>query len=167
MTETLNLSTQHEIALHRNLLRFTDMPYKFGGRGYGGIDCSSLIVTAVRRTRRMSVSALPWMTADQLGKGRFGITRPAPQALNGEQCVLAFFDWDEDSIFEHAAVRLLDGSWIWSSSSAGKVIRVNPAIKEKWRPQWREIEGALDGKHSALRVTNWRACERLLDDRSA
>jgi hypothetical protein len=145
---------REEFAFQRALIRLVGSPYKFGGRSRAGIDCSSLIVRAIREALRLSVAELPWMTADQLGKGYRGITR-APNSDSGLQCKLAFFDWDEDSIYEHAAVRLLDYSWTWSSSSIGKVVRVNPSKDTAWRRQLREIEGALDGKKSTFRVVNW------------
>jgi hypothetical protein len=93
------------------------------------------------------------MTADQLAKGY--LTLPAPEPRPPDRCLLAFFDWDEDGIFEHAAAGLNDGSWIWASSSAGKVLQVVPGAPVKWHRQWREIEGALDGRCNTLRVVNW------------
>jgi cell wall-associated NlpC family hydrolase len=137
--------------------RLIGVPYKYGGRGYGGIDCSSLIVRGVREVFRLTVVALPWMSADQLARGFRGLTHLASDPESHEQCLLAFFDWDEDNIYEHAAVRLLDGSWVWSSSSVGKVVRVDPVSGTIWRRQWTEIEGALQGRHSTLRVVNWFA----------
>lgn len=150
-----------ERAFERRLLRLVGLPYVFGGRGYGGVDCSSLIVRAVRDVLGMRVSQLPWMTADQLGRGRLGFTRPAGKLDIVGSCVLAFFDWDEDSIFEHAAVKLLDGSWVWSSSSAGRVVHVYPASENVLRRQWREIEGAFDGRRSSLRLVDWQALRGL------
>ncbi len=141
-------------------MRLVGLPYVFGGRGYGGVDCSSLIVRAAREVLGLRISQLPWMTADQLGKGHLGFTRQAAQD-DVQSCVLAFFDWDEDATFEHVAVKLLDDSWIWSSSSAGRVVHVKPASETVLRRQWREIEGALDGARSSLRLVDWQALREL------
>jgi hypothetical protein len=101
------------------------------------------------------------MTADQLGKGRLQFTVSAVNPCIGEACLLVFFDWDEDGVFEHVAAQLLDGSWVWSSSSAGRVVHVNPAMEQVLCRQWREIEGALDGGRSTLRVVNWTTLHAL------
>jgi cell wall-associated NlpC family hydrolase len=154
-------STRVERGFERRLLRLVGMPYVFGGRGYGGVDCSSLIVRAVRDALGLRVAQLPWMTADQLGRGRLGFTRPADEAELTGSPILVFFDWDEDEIFEHVAVKLGDGSWIWSSSSAGRVVHVNPVKEKVLRRQWREIEGALDGSRSSLRLVDWQALRGL------
>lgn len=150
-----------EVSLHCRLLRLEGQPYRFGGRGYGGIDCSSLIVKGVRDVLRARVADLPWMTADQLAKGWLRVTKAAPETLPSDRCLLAFLDWDEDSVFEHAAVRLLDGSWIWSSSSAGRVVRVSPETERVFRRQWLEIAGAIDSPNSTLRVVDWMVVRKL------
>lgn len=125
-----------------------------------GIDCSSLLLRAIRNAMGRTVRELPWMTADQMARGYRDITIAAdPPDLDGA-CVLAFFDWDEDQIHEHCAARLLDGSWIWASTSAGKVIHVDPQRSTQWDRQWREIDGALDGKRSTLRYVNWSGLAR-------
>ncbi|WP_035965573.1 NlpC/P60 family protein [Bradyrhizobium sp. YR681] len=151
--------SRREFAFQRALTRLVGAPYRFGGRSRAGIDCSSLIVRGIRETLRVNVAKLPWMTADQLGKGYRGITQATHDPDSGCRCTLAFFDWDEDSIYEHAAIRLLDNSWMWASSSVGKVVRIDPSSEVIWRRQWREIEGALDGKRSALRVVDWSAVQ--------
>jgi len=153
------LPIREELAFQKALLRLRGLPYVFGGRGYGGIDCSSLIVRAVRQALRIRVSHLPWMTADQLGKGHHNLTKDIEDLDTREECVLAFFDWDEDAIYEHAAVRLLDWTWIWASSTAGMVVRVDPTSETVFRRQWREIEGALDRKNVALRTIDWAAAK--------
>ena len=138
-------------------MKLVGLPYRFGGRGYGAIDCSSLIVRAARDVLRMRVSDLPWMTAHQIANGWLNFTVPIPAIPTPSVCMLALFDWDEDAIFEHAAVKLLDQSWIWSSSSVGRVIHINPKSEKILVRQWREIEGALDGRRSVYRMVNWRA----------
>jgi hypothetical protein len=95
------------------------------------------------------------MTADQLGKGHRNLTKDVENLDTREECVLAFFDWDKDTIYEHAAVRLLDWTWIWASSTAGMVVRIDPTSETVFRRQWREIEGALGGKNSTLRTIDW------------
>lgn len=144
-----------ERAFERSLLRLVGTPYKFGGRGTAGVDCSSLIMQGIRRTLRLSVRDLPWMTADQMAKGRRKLTLPVPDPEPDDRAVLGFFDWDQDGIYEHAAVRLVDGSWMWSSSTVSQVVRVDEAARKVWRRQWREIEGALYGPLSILRIINW------------
>lgn len=151
------MPVREELAFQRALIRCVGLAYIFGGRGYGGIDCSSLIVRAVRQAIRINVSHLPWMTADQLAKGARNLTQDAQDGTIPDKCILAFFDWDEDGIYEHAAVRLLDGTWVWSSSTAGRVVRVDPASERVLRQQWFEIEGALERRKSTLRTIDWNA----------
>jgi cell wall-associated NlpC family hydrolase len=151
---------REELAFQRALIRLVGMPYVFGGRGYGGVDCSSLIVRGIRQVVRKAVSELPWMTADQLGKGARNLTQNIREVATWDLCLLAFFDWDEDGVFEHAAVRLLDWTWIWSSSTAGKVVRVDPSAVTMLQRQWMEIEGGLTGANSALRAVNWSAARQ-------
>lgn len=122
-----------------------------------GIDCSSLVMRAIRNSIRVTVAHLPWMTADQIARGYRNLTLPAENPSLSSNCLLAFFDWDEDDIYEHAAARLLDGTWIWASTSAGKVIHVDPRSSSIWERQWREIEGALDGRRSTLRIVDWHS----------
>jgi len=104
---------------------------------------------------RQTVAKLPWMTANQIALGHRDITVPATDPSTPSACLLAFFDWDEDDIYEHAAARLLDKTWIWASTSVGRVIHVDPCSTTTWDRQWREIEGALDGSKSTLRIVNW------------
>lgn len=144
-----------ERQLQQLLLRSVGAPYRFGGRGITGIDCSSLLLRAIRSATRQTVHQLPWMTADQMARGHRDITIAADKHAAAEACVLAFFDWDQDQVYEHCAARLLDGSWVWASTSAGKVIHVDPTSSTVWDRQWREIEGALDGRRSTLRFVNW------------
>ena len=148
---------RYEIRLAHWLAASVGAPYKFGGRGPTGIDCSSLLMRAIRKSLRLTVAQLPWMTADQMARGRQGVTVQATEMVSAQRCLLAFFDWYEDGIHEHAAACLPDGSWIWASTSAGKVIRVDPRSTSIWDRQWREIEGALDGRRSTLRMVDWRA----------
>lgn len=154
-------SLREEQSFQRNMLRLVGLPYRYGGRGYGGIDCSSLIVRGIRDVLGLRVSQLPWMTADQLGKGHHESTVPALSDIHHRSCILVFFDWDKDGIYEHAAVKIFDGTWIWSSSSVGRVVHVNPATETTLRRQWREIEGALEGRCSVTRLANWQALRRL------
>jgi len=144
-----------ENRLHHQLMKSVGIPYRFGGRGMAGIDCSSLLMRAIRNSMRVKVEHLPWMTADQIARGYRSVTIPAEDPPLSSNCLLAFFDWDEDEIFEHAAARLLDGTWIWASTSADKVIHVDPRSSSIWERQWREIEGALDGRRSTLRTVDW------------
>jgi len=144
----------------KHLLRYVGLPYLFGGRGYAGIDCSSLIVGAIRSTVGKTVSQMPWMTADQLARGQSRITMSAVDPSSTARCALAFFDWDEDGIFEHAAVRLTDSTWMWSSTSAGQVVRVDPSDVHTHRRQWLEIEGALSGGKRTVRVVDWEVAEQ-------
>lgn len=149
--------SRFETRLHRLLLASVGAPYKFGGRGMSGIDCSSVLMRAIRESTRLKVSQLPWMTADQMARGVRDVTAAPVASSAAERCQLAFFDWDEDGIYEHAAARLLDATWIWASTSAGKVIRVDPKLPAIWDRQWREIDGALDGPLSTIRQVNWIA----------
>jgi cell wall-associated NlpC family hydrolase len=144
-----------ERQFQRLLLRSVGAPYRFGGRGMAGIDCSSLLLRAIRGALRQTVSKLPWMTANQMARGYHDITIAAATPDTAGACVLAFFDWDEDQAYEHCAARLLDESWVWASTSAGKVIHVDPRSGTIWDRQWREIEGALNGSQSTLRLVNW------------
>lgn len=146
---------QLEGRLHQFLLSSVGAPYRFGGRGMTGIDCSSLLMRAIRMSVRQTVAKLPWMSANQIALGHRDITVPATDPSTPSACLLAFFDWDEDDIYEHAAVRLLDETWIWASTSAGMVIHVDPSSTTTWDRQWREIEGALDSSNSTLRIVNW------------
>lgn len=157
-----------ELRLNTYLIGLTGAPYKFGGRSKAGIDCSSLILRSIRLAVRRTVAELPWMTADQLGKGKSGITTPIHVEESSNRCILAFFDWDQDDIYEHAAVKLLDGTWIWASSSAGKVLRFDPTASDPaWTRQWREINGGLQDGNSTLRVVDWSVASKGgLDDKS-
>jgi len=152
--------SRRERQLQRILLRFVGVPYQFGGRGMSGIDCSSLLVRAIRETVRRTVGELPWMTADQIARGHREITIQANLPITSEACRLVFFDWDEDQNYEHCAARLCDGSWIWASTSAGQVIHVDPQYDTVWDQQWREIEGALGGKICTHRFVNWSGLEK-------
>ncbi|BBQ83009.1 TPA: C40 family peptidase [Kluyvera ascorbata] len=151
----INEFSHLEKRFQKIIINTVDVPYKYGGRGMTGIDCSSLLLRAIRICLKKSVRELPWMTADQLAHGFKDITVPLDHSSFLDLCVLVFFDWDEDGIYEHAAVRILDGTWIWSSTSAGKVIHVNPSSTVIWDKQWREINDALDGCHSISRKINW------------
>lgn len=144
-----------ERAFERNLLRLVGSPYRFGGRGRTGIDCSSVMMRAIREALRVRVADLRWMTADQIGRGRRNLTVPMPETEPADRPALAFFDWDEDGIYEHMCARLIDGSWVWASSTVGQVVHVDEEGRQRWRRQWRDIEGSLYGPHSALRLINW------------
>ena len=93
--------------------------------------------------------------ADQIGRGRRNLTIEMPEPEPANRCALGFFDWDDDGIYEHMAARLIDGSWVWASSTVGEVVHVDEAARVRWRRQWREIEGALYGPTSTLRLINW------------
>ena len=149
--------SRFEARLHRLLVASVGAPYKFGGRGMAGIDCSSVLMRAIRKSSGLKVSQLPWMTANQMARGERDVTVASVGASPSERCQLAFFDWDEDDVYEHAAARLLDATWIWASTSAGKVIRVDPNAPTIWERQWREIDDALKGPRSQLRQVNWFA----------
>lgn len=150
------MAEELERQFHSILLKMESLPYAFGGRGYGGIDCSSLMVKAMRRVVRKRVADLPWMTADQLAKGHLDVTVPSALDRSPDACPLVFFDWDEDGIHEHAAVRLLDHSWMWASSTAGRVLRVDPASHSLWQRQWKEISASLACPRTAVRLVNWK-----------
>jgi cell wall-associated NlpC family hydrolase len=152
MTDQLS-QDRLEGRFERHLLRCLGMSYLFGGRGYGGVDCSSLILKAIRATLRLRVSILPWMTADQIARGHLRVTQPLDGKTN--RCRLAFFDWDNDGIYEHAAARTRDGRWVWASSTAGKVISVLPGTEMTYRTQWLEINGAFNRSITTLRLVNW------------
>lgn len=144
-----------EAKFERSLLRLVGSPYKFGGRGKTGIDCSSVMMRAIRDALRIPVTQLPWMTANQIGIGRRELTIPMPDVEPADRCALAFFDWDEDGIYEHMCARLIDGSWVWASSTVGQVVHVDVEARKRWRRQWREIEGSLYGPNSTFRLINW------------
>ncbi|WP_432768736.1 MAG: C40 family peptidase [Sphingopyxis sp.] len=144
-----------ERAFERSLLRLVGSPYRFGGRGKTGIDCSSVMMRAIREALRINVADLRWMTADQIGRGRRQLTVEMPDPEPTNRCALGFFDWDEDGIYEHMAARLIDGSWVWASSTVGQVVHVDEEARHRWRRQWREIEGSLYGPTSTLRLINW------------
>lgn len=150
-----------EHRFHSALVKLDGIPYVFGGRGYGGIDCSSLVVKAMRRAARKRVANLPWMTADQLAKGYRRLTLPSLLPDSSQVCHLAFFDWDEDGIHEHAAVRLLDQTWLWASSTAGSVIRIDPRFETVWRRQWAEIRDSLGSARTKVRQINWAKVKRV------
>jgi cell wall-associated NlpC family hydrolase len=144
-----------EATFERSLLRLVGSPYRFGGRGKTGIDCSSVMMRAIRDALRVTVAQLPWMTANQIGIGRRDLTIPMPDPEPADRCALAFFDWDEDGIYEHICARLIDGSWVWASSTVGQVVHVDVEARKRWRRQWREIEGSLYGPNSTFRLINW------------
>ncbi|MDZ4308848.1 NlpC/P60 family protein [Allopontixanthobacter sp.] len=144
-----------EATFERALLRLVGVPYRFGGRGKSGIDCSSVMMQAIRQALRVRVTDLPWMTADSIGRGRRDLTVAMPDPEPQDRCALAFFDWDEDGIYEHMCARLVDGSWVWASSTVGQVVHVDTESRKRWRRQWREIEGALYGPNSTFRLINW------------
>ena len=149
----MNICSARERTFQNALLKLVGSPYRFGGRSRVGIDCSSLLVRAIRQALRANVALLPWMTADQLAKGLGAVTVAAESTET--RCMLAFFDWDRDGIFEHAAVRLVDHTWIWASTSAGKVIHVDPAREVRWGRQWQEINSSLAGPDCVNRTVNW------------
>ena len=83
MTPTIEAKDDVDIArlergFERNLLRLVGSPYRFGGRGVTGIDCSSVMMRAIRQSLRIPVAALRWMTADQIGRGRRNLTIAIP-----------------------------------------------------------------------------------------
>ena len=144
-----------ERTFERSLLSLVGSPYRFGGRGRTGIDCSSVMMRAIRQALRIRVSDLRWMTANQIGRGHRQLTIPMPDPEPANRAALGFFDWDEDGIYEHMAARLIDGSWVWASSTVGQVVHVDEEARHRWRRQWREIEGSLYGPTSTLRLINW------------
>jgi cell wall-associated NlpC family hydrolase len=146
-----------ERVFRNSLLRLIGAPYKYGGRGRAGIDCSSLLMRAIRDSVRLPVTALPWMTADQLARGQHRVTRQVPYAASCEGTLLCFFDWDEDRVYEHAVARLPDRTWVWASTSAGKVIHVDPDNEKTWRRQWQEIESTLGEPTSAFARVDWES----------
>ncbi|MFZ2029417.1 MAG: NlpC/P60 family protein [Vitreimonas sp.] len=154
MTLEFVTTSRREATYERALVRLVGAPYKYGGRSMAGIDCSSLLVSAIRQALRLTVTAVPWMTAHQLAVGHLNLTERASRKTSSRSA-LVFFDWDEDRIYEHAAARLGDNTWVWASSTAGKVVRVNPDGPTPFNKQWREIEGALNNVHSRWRTVNW------------
>lgn len=149
------LISRYEATFERTLLRLVDVPYRFGGRGTSGIDCSSVMMRAIRQAMRVTVTELPWMTANHIGRGRRNLTIPMPDPEPRDRVALAFFDWDEDGIYEHMCARLIDDSWVWASSTVGQVVHVDEEARHRWRRQWRQIEGSLYGPNSTLRLINW------------
>lgn len=81
---------RYEIRLAHWLAASVGAPYKFGGRGPTGIDCSSLLMRAIRKSLRLTVAQLPWMTADQMARGRQGVTVQATEMVSAQRCLLAF-----------------------------------------------------------------------------
>jgi len=59
--------TQQETRLLQEILRYIGTPYRFGGTGSDGIDCSAYISTVFRKSMNMD---LPRSTGEQFRQGR-------------------------------------------------------------------------------------------------
>lgn len=68
---------------------------------------------------------------------------------------IKLIDWDGDGKYDHTAIYLGNGKWIWASTSAGKVIEVDQNSPGEHKHRWEEIKTAqLQGKCTVV-TPNW------------
>lgn len=122
---TDSLSSAQRAEIVRAALSHLDTPYRYGGTGDDGLDCSALVQRAYRQVGR----GVPRSTREQARAAR----RVSPSRMQPGDVV--FFAIDGRRI-SHVGIYLGDGRFIHAPGSHGRV-RIEPLDNPYWQPRLR------------------------------
>ncbi|WP_346301776.1 NlpC/P60 family protein [Halomonas sp. BM-2019] len=125
------LLAQHE--------RWAGTPYRLGGTGFQGIDCSALVQTVFEETFRVS---LPRSTGEQVHQGT---TVERDELVPGD---LVFFR--PPGRYDHVGIYLGEGRFLHASTSRG--VKISELDNRYWRRHYWQARRTLEPTTLAQRV---------------
>ncbi|MGE4533985.1 C40 family peptidase [Halomonas sp.] len=125
------LLAQHE--------RWAGTPYRLGGSGFGGVDCSALVQNVFAETFRVT---LPRTTGEQVRQGR-AVERD--ELAPGD---LVFFR--PPGVYDHVGIYLGEGRFLHASSSRG--VMISELDNHYWRRHFWQARRTLEPTRLAQRL---------------